>query len=80
MSIESNTQWPVFAHNIAYLRKKNGLTKKEMAKLLGIGEGSLSKIEKGECPEKLNLRIVYDIERLFGISPSEQFLREIEEE
>jgi transcriptional regulator with XRE-family HTH domain len=39
-----------FCENVRYLRKKNGLSKKEMAKKLGIGVKSLELIETGSLP------------------------------
>ena len=73
MDIENNTSWSVFFRNVAFLRKKNGLAKKDMAKLLGIGVGSLTKIEKGELPQRLSANIIYRIYKEFGIKPSDQF-------
>ena len=63
----------VFVRNIAYLRKKNGLSKRKMANLLGIGVYSITKIEKGIFPQNLNADVIYNIYKEFGIRPSEQF-------
>lgn len=60
-------------HNIAWLRKKNNITKKQMAILLGMSVRSLSKIEKGESSRKLNLNTIFDIICLFNISADELF-------
>ena len=48
--MENNKEIEYFCHNIAFLRKSHGLSKKEMAKILGIGIWSLNKIERGELP------------------------------
>lgn len=48
-------------HNIAWLRKKNNFTKRQMALLLGISVKSLSKIEKGEACRKLNSKTIFII-------------------
>ncbi|MBQ4602685.1 MAG: helix-turn-helix transcriptional regulator [Clostridia bacterium] len=60
-------------HNIAWLRKKNNITKKQMALLLGMSVRSLSKIEKGVSCRKLNLNTVFDIMCLFNVSADELF-------
>lgn len=60
-------------HNIAWLRKKNNLTKKQMAILLGMSVESLSKIEKGKSCRKLNLNMIFDIMCLFNVSADELF-------
>lgn len=49
-----------------------------MAKLLGIGVGSLTKIEKGELPQRLSANIIYRIYKEFGIKPSDQFDKTLE--
>ncbi|MBQ3183691.1 MAG: helix-turn-helix transcriptional regulator [Clostridia bacterium] len=61
------------SHNISWLRKKNGITKKQMAALLGISVRSLSKIEKGETCRKLNLTTIFDIMCIFNISANDLF-------
>ncbi len=60
-------------HNIAWLRKKNGLTKKQMALLLGISVKSLSKIERGEICRKLNMNTIFDVMCIFDVSADELF-------
>jgi len=62
-----------FINNIAYLRKKNGLSKKEMANVLNISVYVLNKIEKGELPKKLSVEIVFNLQKYFKISPEKQF-------
>ena len=60
-----------FLHNIAWLRKQHGLSKKRMAELLGIGVGSLNKIENGEMPPCLGVRVFLRIYAYFGIRPKD---------
>lgn len=55
-------------HNIAYLRRKHGLTQKEMALTLGIGVKSLSSIERGSIPKNLSVLHLYFLAWLFGVS------------
>lgn len=60
-----------FCKNLKKVRKKNKLTQKEMAKILGIGVVSLSAIERGKVPPRLKVDIVIKIHQNFGILPSE---------
>ncbi len=53
--------------NISYLRKKHRLTKKEMARRLGIGVGSLAKLEKGIVPPRLSALIILFAYQEFGV-------------
>ncbi len=63
----------IFAENVAHLRRRHGLSKKDMAKLLGIGMCSLNKLEKGEFPPRLTVEVNMRIYLYFGIYPSDQF-------
>jgi DNA-binding XRE family transcriptional regulator len=62
-----------FCENVRYVRKKNGLSKKEMAKKLGIGVKSLELIESGSLPPRMSVRVVYMIYENFGILPKDIF-------
>lgn len=59
--------------NITGLRKHYGCSKKQMAHLLGIGIGTLNKIEAGIIPPRLTVEIVFIISREFHIEPSVLF-------
>ena len=61
----------IFLYNVAWLRKHYGLSKKEMARKMGIGVGSLNKIEKGELPPGLKIDVLFNIYKEFGIFMSE---------
>lgn len=60
-----------FLHNITWLRKQHGLSRKRMGSLLGIGTGTLRKIEEGEYPPRLGVGVLLAVYRHFGILPSE---------
>ena len=60
-----------FLHNIAWLHKHHGLSKKRMAEVLGIGVGSLNKIENGEMPPRLGAGVFLRIYAYFGIRPKD---------
>ncbi len=69
------TDAEIFMFNVTRLRKRHGLTKKEMAKTLGISVGTLNKIEKGELPPRMSVEIVFNIYQHFGIHPKNQFVK-----
>lgn len=70
MDHEGKRAFAFLSHNVAYLRKQHGLSKKEMAALLGIGIYSLNKIERGELPQRLCVDILFHIHKHFGVRPS----------
>ncbi len=60
-------------HNIAWLRKDRGLTKKRMAEILNLSVKTLSKIERGETSRKLNATTIVRILDNFDITADELF-------
>lgn len=68
-----------FMHNVSYIRKHYGLSKKKMAELLDIGVGSLNKIENGEIPPRLSVEILFNIYDNFGIYPQDMLGRRLGE-
>lgn len=62
-----------FCKNVKFLRENNNLSKKEMAKILGIGIGSLTKLEKGEIPERMGANVIINICDYFHILPNKLF-------
>ena len=60
-------------YNITWLRRHHRFSKKDMAKILGIGVNTLNKIEKGELPPHLSVDILFRENAAFGISPRDQF-------
>ena len=68
-----------FMYNVAFLRKMYGLSKREMAKRLQIGVGSLTKLENGIMPPKLSPLVLLQIEQSFGLSPYVQLSYRLED-
>lgn len=73
-----DTQWVTFTHNIRWLRKRYKISKKTMSAMLGIGQWTLTKLERGEVPPRLTMEIVIRIHLCFGLTPSDQFSRRME--
>ena len=65
-------EFEIFGYNVAWLRKRYGLSKKEMAEIMGIGVGSLTKVERGEIPPQMKVDVLVKIYRRFGITPERQ--------
>ena len=61
----------IFLRLIVWLRKHYNLSKKEMAKKLGISIWMLNKIEKGELPVGLRIDILFCVYKEFGIFMSD---------
>jgi len=62
-----------FCRNVKILREDNNLSKKEMAKILGIGIGSLTKVEKGEIPKRMRANVIINIFNYFHVLPNNLF-------
>ena len=54
----SKTAFENLSHNIIWLRKHHGYSKRKMAELLGIGLWSLNRLERFEIPPKLTVDII----------------------
>lgn len=74
-----DSDYDIFMHNVAWLRKKHGFTKKKMAALMGIGIESLNKIEKGVFPKNLKVDAIINIQKSFGVSPATLLTKRLEE-
>lgn len=70
----------ILLHNIVWLRKHHGLSKKEMAKLLKLGAKSMDQIESGHVPRRLGIENLFHIWKHFGVSLSDQFGKRLGEE
>lgn len=57
-------------YNLKWLRKELNLSKKQMAKSLGVGVGSLNKMENGVYPPRLKANVLLAVWDNFGIYPS----------
>jgi len=72
--MQTDNQIDIFCQNIKTLRINNGLSKKEMTKILGICSTSLAKIEKGILPPRINTIIIFKICKRFNKKPHELFV------
>jgi transcriptional regulator with XRE-family HTH domain len=61
----------VFCKNFKKLREKEKLSKRKMAKILGIGVSSITLIENGTVPKRLSFKVMLEIYNNFGITPQE---------
>lgn len=71
MTIEEECN--VFCENVKYLRNKLQLSKKDMARLLGIGVKSLAKLEAGIIPPRLSATVVWNLSCSLGLRPHQLF-------
>ena len=61
-----------FCVNVKLLRRKHGLSKTAMAKILGISPSSLNKLENGEMP-RISSEVVFRLMEYFHVSAEEVF-------
>ena len=60
-------------HNLITLRRQYGLTKKGMARLLGISLYSLNTLEAGRIPAQLGIEMLFRAQARFDISLRDLF-------
>ena len=71
MAIDKEIQ--ILLQNIKYLRETNGLSKKEMSRVLGISVLTLNKMEQGIMPPSVGVDIVFRLSEKFNIKPCDLF-------
>jgi len=74
-----NKELENFFFNVAWLRRKHGLSKKQMSNMLKIGVKTLTLLEHGTLPPRLSSEIFFRIQACFGLSPVEQLTKRMEE-
>ena len=73
--MKNENQMIVFCQNVKVLREKNGLSQREMAKIMAISVNSLKKIEEEIMPPRMSVKIIFKLSRYFYIKPCELFIR-----
>ena len=64
-----------FCYNVKHIRRKEDLSKKEMAQIMGIGQHSLNLIENGVFPEHTGINAAVKFCFAFGISLKDVFTK-----
>ena len=67
------TDLETLTHNLLWIRKQCGYSRKTMAGILKIGVGSLAKLEQGQIPPRLRVDFLFAVYDHFGITPSALF-------
>ena len=70
---ESKDELAIFSKNVAYLRKNNNLTAKEMASVMGISEKSLLRIENGQIYKRLSVIVIFKLAHHFKYKVYQMF-------
>ena len=63
----------VFGENVKKLRKKENLSKKEMADIMGVGVRSVTMLENGVLPLRLDVKALQRLSLRFGIKIEDLF-------
>ena len=71
--MDTSTELDIFCKNVKTLRNTKKLSKRKMAKILGIGTISLTSIENGIVPPRLSFEVVFKIKCHFGITLEDLF-------
>lgn len=56
------------ANNLAHLRKESGISKQELADIMGVGLWTVTKLERGELPPRMKVEALFRIQHRFGVS------------
>ncbi|MBQ8684111.1 MAG: helix-turn-helix transcriptional regulator [Clostridia bacterium] len=67
-----------FLHNLAVLRCRHGLSKKQMATILKISIKTLNKIEQGIQPPRLGVEVIFEAMMHFHIPAAALFAQRLE--
>ena len=67
--MSSNDGFQNICSNIRYLRSSHGLSRTVMARKLGITIKSLDLLESGIMPRRCTVRLLYNIQKNFAVSP-----------
>ena len=62
-----------FMRNITELRLQNGLSKRQMAALLGVSVRTITRLERGDFPPNLSVNMVFRIQKHFGVTAADQW-------
>ena len=63
-----NQQLQSLCRNVAYLRKKHGLTQSQMANIMGVGIGTVRSLERGIVPPRMKACVLCRLHDYFHIS------------
>lgn len=67
-------------HNVVYLRKKNGYTRKQMAEIMGVSMRTMYMFENGIHPPRLSCNYIYYLSKHFNIPIAYFFEKRFDEE
>lgn len=68
MNKEAHGELEFLGQNLTYLRKENGISKQELADIMGVGLWTVTKLERGELPPRMKVEALFRIQHRFGVS------------
>ena len=69
-NLENDPSIRILCRNIQRLRRRTGLSQKDMAALLQISIYSLRRLENGQLPPRLGINFLFSISRHFKMTPA----------
>ena len=76
--MNDQTEISILCENVKRLRKRENLSKKEMARLMGIGVRSITMLENGVLPIRMKANALWYLKWRFGITIEELLSKIIE--
>ena len=73
VSPNNTTYYEELSNNIAYYRKRNGMTQEELAEKIDISRSHLSAIEAPNIIRPFSLEILFNIATALGVEPYKLF-------
>ena len=65
--MENEKQLLILCRNLRHLRQKHGLSKRNMANILGIGVNTLTSLEQGDPSPRLGSSVLYNAGVYFNV-------------
>ncbi|MBQ9745279.1 MAG: helix-turn-helix transcriptional regulator [Clostridia bacterium] len=78
--MSTQTEISILCENVKRLRKREKLSKKEMARIMGVGVRSITMLENGVMPVRMKADVLGRLKWRFGVTIEELFSKIIETE
>ena len=77
-NMSEQTEISIFCENVKRLRKREKMSKKEMARIMHIGVRSITTLENGTIPVRMKYDVILRLKCHFGITVEDLFTKIIE--
>ena len=70
---ELTQEFDNFCHNLRVLRRRNGYTLAQMARILKLSTAEFAELEQGNIPDSVDISLCFLLAARFGIPFADQF-------